>query len=82
MAYSPGAEPECFGQRASRLRALLVTTSERLERLLPFLPGLRRHIPSDGFELARMTTLPKQTAGGVGRDRADPHTGRAHPLVS
>src|SRR6478752_3756997 len=53
--HGPGAEPEHPCQRASCLRPLLVDACQRLERLLPLLPGLRGHVPARTGRPARLT---------------------------
>src|SRR5262249_12067753 len=41
----PSPEPERPAQRPSRLRAVLDPPGRRLDRLVPLLPVLRRHLP-------------------------------------
>ena len=50
-----GARPEQEhpGQRPPRVRALLVHSGKRLERLLPLFPGLRGHVPPRPGVIAR-----------------------------
>ncbi len=54
-------QPEHPGERQPRLRALLVHAGQRLERRLPLLPGIRRHVPPRAFQRRQ-----RQEARGVG----------------
>ena len=56
-ACSSTSEPQRAGERAPRVRALLVGAGKRLDRLLPLLPGLRRVVPP-GLRLTRRAAPP------------------------
>ena len=78
--HGPGAEPEHPGQRASCLRPLLVDACQRLERLLPLLPGLRGHVPARAGRPARLTAAYATHKLGPTRPRLAAHRAAAIPF--